>query len=144
MGKACSRGSPREYNEVVKFSRRKEDAATVVTVEGSILDLMSSSALKKALGGESAPGALLVDCSRVEYLDSVIIGVLVERFLAFRREGRRLVLFGLQDGVVDLLRTTSLLSVFDVTPDLGEALALAARPVDPDAPVFGSGGEEVA
>lgn len=144
MGKVFLSSCPRKYTEDVKFSRRNEGPNTVITVEGSILDLVSSSSFKKLLDDRKVEGACLLDFSHVEYIDSVIIGILVERFLAFRREGRRLVLFALQDSVVELLRTTSLLSVFDVEEGLDGALRLSGEAVDPNASVFASTNEEVA
>ena len=115
-----------------KFAALEKDGVVVLHPRRSILDLTLAREFSEVLEAASAAkGAILVDLSRVEYLDSVVISLLVKAYVNLRQEGRRLVLLGLEEYVEDLLKSTGLLDVMDICHDLGSAMKLAAKPVDP-------------
>ena len=61
---------------------------------------------------ESEPPTLVVDMSRVRYIDSSGLGVLIGAYVSFERNYRRLLLAGLNDRVWDLFRTCKIDDVF--------------------------------
>jgi len=115
-----------------RFATYEQDGVAVVHPRREILDLTVAMEFSEVLDRAASTGhAVLVDLAAVSYLDSVIISVLVKRYVAQRQVGRRLVLFGLQEYVEDLLKSTGLLAVMDIRHDLKGALKLASQPVDP-------------
>ena len=58
------------------------------------------------------PGTLVVDMTRVRYVDSSGLGVLIGAYASFERNCRRLLLAGLNDRVWELFRTCRINDVF--------------------------------
>jgi anti-sigma B factor antagonist len=58
------------------------------------------------------PATLVVDMSRVRYVDSSGLGVLIGAYASFERNCRRLLLAGLNDRVWELFRTCKINDVF--------------------------------
>src|SRR5215813_7314643 len=58
------------------------------------------------------PETLVVDMSRVRYVDSSGLGVLIGAYASFERNCRRLLLAGLNDRVWELFRTCRINDVF--------------------------------
>lgn len=58
------------------------------------------------------PSTLVVDMSRVRYVDSSGLGVLIGTYASFERSCRRLLLAGLNDRVWELFRTVKINDVF--------------------------------
>ncbi len=56
---------------------------------------------------------IVLDLSRVSYLDSSGLGTLVGLYISARKSGRILKLINLTDRVADLLRITKIASIFD-------------------------------
>ena len=118
-------------NDSTRFVIYEQDGVVVVHPRREVLDLTVAKEFTEALDKAAATeGAILVDLANVTYLDSVIISVLVKRYVAQRQIGKRLILFGLQEYVEDLLKSTGLLNVMDIRHDLKSALKLAPKPVD--------------
>lgn len=114
-----------------KFETRLDGGAAVVEVGREILDLTIVGEFNAALDAAEVHGvAVAIDLGAVSYLDSVIISQLVKRFVALRQGGRRFILFGCQEYVEELLKSTGLLGVIDIRHDLASALKLAGKPVD--------------
>ena len=61
---------------------------------------------------ESEPPTLVVDMSRVKYIDSSGLGVIIGAYVSFERNYRRLLLAGLNDRVWDVFRTCKIDDVF--------------------------------
>lgn len=65
--------------------------------------------------------ALVVDMSRVRYVDSSGLGVLIGAYVSFERKCRRLLLAGLNDRVWELFRTCKIEDVFTRYPTVADA-----------------------
>jgi anti-sigma B factor antagonist len=74
-------------------------------------------------------GRLVLDFGTVQAIDSAGVGALVAILKAVRRTRGRMVLIGVGDQVLSVLRTIRLTSVFEIHPD--EAAALAALETTP-------------
>jgi anti-sigma B factor antagonist len=61
---------------------------------------------------ENKSGTLVVDMSRVRYVDSSGLGVLIGAYASFERNCRRLLLAGLNDRIWDLFRMCRIEDVF--------------------------------
>ena len=95
------------------------DAPNVLPLEGEI-DLHVSPELRASLRtiiDEEKPKRLVVDLSKVPYIDSSGIGELVSAYTAVRSKGGELKLLHLTKKVHDLLQITKLFTVFEVFSD---------------------------
>ena len=105
---------------------RRVKHATVVEIVGDVT-LYSSrhvrNAILVALDDLAVP-QVIVDFSRVKYLDSSGIASLVECLLYSRKAGRRLSLCGLQTGPRQVLELTRLVNLFEVFDDVEMALSI--------------------
>ena len=64
---------------------------------------------------------LVVDMSRVRYVDSSGLGVIIGAYASFERTSRRLLLAGLNDRVWDLFRICKIQDVFTRYPTVADA-----------------------
>ena len=105
--------------------RRLEDGTIVVAAEGE-LDLASAPGLKWELTDVIGAGAkrVVLDMSRVRFIDSTALGVLVgvRRSLA---PGRRLAIAGAEPDVHAVFELTGLDATFDMFATLDEGLRWA-------------------
>ena len=98
----------------LKSSTRIEKGITIVDVEGQI-DLGSSPALRKTLlASLQGTERVAVNLMAVKYIDSSGIASLLEVLNAARQSKKRLVLFGLNGAVLQVLQLTRLTGVFDI------------------------------
>ncbi len=67
------------------------------------------------------PATLVVDMSRVRYVDSSGLGVLIGLYVSFERTSRRLLLAGINDRVWELFRTCKVEDVFTRYPTVADA-----------------------
>ena len=108
------------------ISRRDLEAGTTVVTVAGELDLASAPNLKWTLNDSISKGArrLVLDMSRVTFIDSTALGVLVgvQRNL---KPGSRLALSGADsdEDVVNIFELTGLESTFDMFSTIDEALA---------------------
>ena len=70
-------------------------------------------------------GAMIMDLSGLEHLDSTAVGVLVGGLKRFEAQNRRFYLVNPRERVMSVFRITHLDSVFRVFPSVDGALALA-------------------
>jgi anti-sigma B factor antagonist len=98
--------------------------ATIVAVEGEV-DLYSSPGLRQEIKRQlkKKPAVLVVELSRVDYMDSSGVATLVEALKNLTRDGGRLRLAGLTDPVKQVFRFAHLDKVFDLRTTLDEALS---------------------
>ncbi len=106
----------------MKTATRELAETTIVDVAGDI-DMGTSPALRKTLleSLKKAP-RLVVNLREVRYVDSSGIASLVEVLKEARNTGKRLVLFGLNKAVHDVLQLTRLNKIFEIRETEEEAL----------------------
>ena len=111
--------------ETLHIEIRSVGQATVLDVSGDI-DLASSPQVRKVLLEEvrekRAPRVVL-NLSKVTYIDSSGVASLVESLKASRDLGSRLILFGLSGPAREVLQLSRLLKVFEVYDTEAEALS---------------------
>jgi len=100
------------------YDTREVDGITVVTFRQSqILDAMTiermSTGLKELVGGREG-GRFVFDFSRVTYMSSSALGMLIGIQRRVTRKGARLKLAGIQDDIMEVFRITQLDRVFDI------------------------------
>lgn len=97
--------------------------AVVVAPDGNV-DLLRSPRLRESLRAAQmgAPIRLIVDLTRVRYMDSSGVATLVEALGTARRTGTRLVLCGMGEQVRSVLRIARLEGVFTIVSTREEAL----------------------
>jgi anti-sigma B factor antagonist len=113
-------------NEAAPISRRmpKKDRPNVLPLEGEI-DLHVSPEVGESLRKMVAkkPRVLVVDLSKVTYLDSSGLAVLIEAMQRVQEYGGRFALAGVQESVKQVLEIARLDQVFQIFPDVDGALA---------------------
>ena len=110
-------------NSAIKEVRRQHQA-TVVVADGEI-DLRHSPEFHKALVELCAeqPKTLVIDLSRVSYMDSSGVGTLVEIYRRTKGYGGELVLVAPSARVRSVFEITKLDQFFKIKPTEAEALA---------------------
>lgn len=93
--------------------------AGIISVSGSLV-------LEHLVGfqevWESHPEQFLIlDVSRLSYLDSAAVGFLVNAYIARERNGKRLALAGVQGMTEHILAATRVAKVFQIYPTVREA-----------------------
>ena len=100
------------------------DESNVLRLEGEI-DLHVSPRVAESLRtmSEQKPARLVVDLSRVSYIDSSGLAVLIEGMQNVEAYGGRFFLTGLQDNVRPIFEIARLDQVFIIFPHVDAALA---------------------
>uniref|UniRef100_Q025R6 Anti-sigma-factor antagonist n=1 Tax=Solibacter usitatus (strain Ellin6076) TaxID=234267 RepID=Q025R6_SOLUE len=105
-------------------------AEKVMVLEG-VLNAETAFRFRDAVRGYE-PATLVIDMSRVRYLDSSGLGVLIGMYASFERSCRRLLLAGLNDRIWDLFRICKIEDVFTRYATVAEAeqtVPMAAKSV---------------
>jgi anti-sigma B factor antagonist len=104
---------------------RETSSVTVVDVAGRITLDEGAGAMRNTLRQMASTGRknILLNLSRISYLDSSGIGVPVSSFATLSSVGGQLKLTSLSDRVKDLLLITKLVTVLQVYDDENTALA---------------------
>jgi anti-sigma B factor antagonist len=106
----------------MKTATREQTGSTIIDVTGDI-DMRTSPALRKTmLESLKKTPRLVVNMREVRYVDSSGIASLVEVFKEARDTKKRLVLFGLNATVHDVLQLTRLDKIFEIRKTEEEAL----------------------
>jgi len=108
----------------VQISSRHIDKATIFDVAGDI-DLANSPEVRKLLlreVRENRTPRVVMNLSKVRYIDSSGVASLVEGLKASRDLGLRFILFGLSPSAREVLQLTRLLKIFEVYDDEAQAL----------------------
>ena len=107
-------------------STRQVDGVTIIDLSGRITLDEGSAALRETIKQLIGQGQkrLLLNMSKVHFIDSSGIGELVSAFTSAREQGGELKLLNLTKKVHDLIQITKLYAVFDVRDD--EAAAVQA------------------
>ena len=103
-------------------STRELPGTTIVDVAGEIDMSTSPSFRKTLLDSLKKATRLAVNLSEVRYVDSSGIASLVEVLKAARNTEKRLVLFGLNEPVHEVLQLTRLGKIFEIRKTEEEAL----------------------
>lgn len=106
----------------VKSERRGD--VVVVAPQGEIAYTEATvfrNAIKKA--GDEKPAGIVVDLSKVEYMNTPGVAVLVEALQASRKNKNRLVLCGINQRVLAIFQIARLHTVFEIVDSVEKALA---------------------
>lgn len=109
----------------MQICARHLDRTTILDVSGDI-DLASSPELRKALLREFRElriPRVVLNLNAVHYIDSSGVASLVEALKASREMGSRLVLFGLNSAIREVLQLSKLLRIFEITETEEQAVA---------------------
>jgi len=100
------------------------DAPNVLPLEGEI-DLHVSPRISAALGAmiEQKPPRLVVDLTKVTYIDSSGLAVLIEGMQNVEAYGGKFILAGIQENVKPIFEIARLDQVFIIFPHVDAALA---------------------
>jgi anti-sigma B factor antagonist len=108
----------------LQISARRNDKVTIFDVTGDI-DLANSPEVRKALLKElkelKTP-RVVMNLSKVRYIDSSGVASLVEGLKASRDSGSRFILYGLSTSAREVLQLSRLLKIFEVYDDEESAL----------------------
>lgn len=106
----------------MKTETRERTEGTIVDVTGDI-DMGTSPSLRKTLleSLKTTP-RLMVNLGEVRYIDSSGIASLVEVLKEARNKQKRLVLFGLNTAVREVLQLTRLTKIFEIRETEEQAL----------------------
>lgn len=109
----------------MQISSREFDKTIIFDVSGDI-DLANSPAVRKALLREmrdKRTPRVVMNMSKVRYIDSSGVASLVEGLKASRDVGTRFILFGLSTTAREVLQLSRLLKIFEVYDNEEQALA---------------------
>lgn len=109
----------------MQISSREFDKTVIFDVSGDI-DLANSPAVRKALLREmrdKRTPRVVMNMSKVRYIDSSGVASLVEGLKASRDVGTRFILFGLSTTAREVLQLSRLLKIFEVYDNEEQALA---------------------
>jgi anti-sigma B factor antagonist len=111
----------------LSIDRADHDDETVMSVGGEI-DVYTAPIVRERLDAAVRDGHvnLVVDLSRVRFLDSTGLGVLVGRLKLTRSRDGSLRLVATEEKVLKVFAITGLDKVFEIYPTLEEALAASA------------------
>lgn len=108
----------------MKISARRIDTSTILDVSGNI-DMSNSPEVRKVLLHElreKGVSRVVLNLSRVDYIDSSGVASLVEGLKASRESGSRFLLFGLSDSAREVLKISRLLKLFEVFDNEAQAM----------------------
>ena len=107
------------------ISARQFEKTTILDITGDI-DLANSPEVRKAVlreVREHRTPRLVMNLSKVRYIDSSGVASLVEGLKASRDLGLRFILFGLSPSAREVLQLSRLLKIFEVYDNEDQALA---------------------
>ena len=109
----------------MQIERSERDGFTILAIEGAVHLGESGRQVSDALHAELEEGSghVLVEMSRIDYMDSTGIGELVGYLCRMSETGRKMVLVGPPDRIRKLLEVTRLDSQFRIYDSVDEAVA---------------------
>jgi len=106
---------------MVEIHTAEQDNFHLIQVEGDV-DASSSIYLDEAISEVEAQAKnILVDCSKLEYISSAGLGVFMSRLQDYENEGRRMILFGLSDKVLNVFQILGLDQLLVIVDNFEEA-----------------------
>jgi anti-sigma B factor antagonist len=111
----------------MNLKEEAKGAHTVLRITGTLALGENTRALQERFEGiaEERGGALILEMSGLEHLDSTAIGVLVGGLKKFEAQGRRFYLVSPRERVASVFRITHLDSIFPVFPTIEAAVKAA-------------------
>ena len=111
----------------MKLTEEERGAHTILRIEGTLALGDATRALQERFQkvATERSGAVILELSGLEHLDSTAIGVFVGGLKKFEAQGRRFYLVNPRERVSSVFRITHLDSVFRVFPTVDAALAVA-------------------
>jgi anti-sigma B factor antagonist len=109
----------------MKFSTRKIEDVVIIDVEGMILLGDGDVEIKMTVDDLLKRGnkKILLNLSKVPYLDSAGLGEIIRCFTTLRKSGGDFKLLSPNRRIIDLLTITKLLNVFDCYDNESSAIA---------------------
>lgn len=110
----------------MQISIRRQDNVTIFDLSGDI-DFAHSPGVRQSLLREiqeSRTPRVVINLSKVHYIDSSGVASLVEGLKASRDLGSRFILFGLSTAAREILQLSRLIKVFEVYENEEQALAV--------------------
>ena len=110
----------------MQISARRNDKVTILDLSGDI-DFANSPELRHSVLREiqeSRTPRVVINLSKVHYIDSSGVASLVEGLKASRDLGSHFILFGLSTSVREVLHLSRLIKVFEVCDNEEQALAV--------------------
>lgn len=109
---------------MVHIKRLQEDGADIIVPIGEI-DASSSIELDLTIAKSVGEGftRILVDCSALEYISSAGLGVFMSYIEEFGDKNIRMVLFGMNDKVINTFEILGLSELLTIVPTKEEAKA---------------------
>lgn len=107
---------------------RAESGFTIISLAGE-LDAESASAELELLGyiAASGPGAVLIDCSALDYISSAGVSVFLSLSYACRVKNVPITFFRLRPKIQDVLDIIGLIRIFSVATTLEDAKRIHRR-----------------
>ena len=109
----------------MQISARRHDKVTIFDLTGDI-DFANSRELRQSVLHEireNRPLRVVVNLSKVRYIDSSGVASLVEGLKASRDLGSHFILFGLSTSAREVLQLSRLIKVFEICESEDQALA---------------------
>ena len=110
----------------MQISARRNDKVTILDLSGDI-DFANSPEVRRSVLREiqeSRTPRVVMNLSKVPYIDSSGVASLVEGLKASRDLGSRFILFGLSTSAREVLQLSRLINVFEVCDNEEQALAV--------------------
>ena len=110
----------------MQISARRQDKVTIFDLSGDI-DFANSPEVRQSVLREiqeSRTPRVMINLSKVHYIDSSGVASLVEGLKASRDLGSRFILFGLSTSAREILQLSRLTKVFEVYENEEQALAV--------------------
>lgn len=109
----------------IRVEQLKDAAGTVVVTPSGEIDYSEAPVFREALRrvSEGRPAKLIVDLSRVAYMNTPGVATLVEALQLAKKNKTRLVLAGLTERVSAVFDIARLTRVFEIAPDRNAAIA---------------------
>lgn len=108
----------------MKFTNEVQDGILIVTIEGNLMGDSTGKELLDAIGEyvNDSINLCAVDLSKVEYMNSNGIGVLINILTKMRNRNGEAILINPSEQIKKLLIITKLNSIFDVVGSRQEAI----------------------
>ena len=108
----------------MKYNTRTDNGFTVVELDGEVDLSCSPDARKQILDCLNKEHNLLVDLSRVTYIDSSGVASLVEGYQTAKKKGLKFGLISVSDAAMNVLQLARLDKVFPIHASVEERLLL--------------------